>query len=177
MAPQKKLIKNKSSLFTGVFAGLFVCLFCTQFIQGLLAKLSGAEEISFEFSRYLFSAQFLLPGDLTSISYIVILTSHILSLIFFSELAVWGLKKTRLGFYRYSLILFLIIISGYMIINIFYGAFSVFVNIDLNNTWLLLSEYLGITGPSKISYMFFVIILLIAYLNLISRRLLKYINM
>ena len=177
MEPQKeKLIKNKSSILSGLLLGITTIYFFTELFQGFVAYLFGAENLIYSMKGFFFSADFILPGELNSLSYIFILTSNVIFIIVLIEFTMLGLKKTGLGFYRYSLILFQLVMVGYLIVNIFYGAFSIFINVDLNNNWLLLSEYLGINGPSKIAYMFFVVLILLAYLNMVSRRIQKYIN-
>lgn len=177
MRGQKKVkkIKNKKALFAGIFTGFITILFLGELFQILLAFVAGTENIHLKFLITGLKSEFILPEQLNNvISAIIYLGTEILLILLF-EIGIIFLKRTGVGIARFSLIVFEIIIIGFLIVDVFYGAIRVLLRME-GNDWIDLVNRLDLSFEGGIVFMFFVIITFIIYLNFSSKRIMNYIN-
>jgi hypothetical protein len=170
-----KKIKNKGSIVIGSLSGLITVLFLSELFQGLLA-LVFAKEVGFAFSGLNFFADFVIEEGKSILVYILLFASPLLLSILAVELSMIIMKRSPLGPARFSTIVFQLINLGYIIITLFYGAISILLRVNLLNDWVRMTNYLGIEGGERYPLVFFFLIILIMYLNLVTKRISGYIN-
>jgi len=74
-----------------------------------------------------------------------------------------------------SIIIFILLIIGYVIIFTFYGTIVTMLNPTSNLIWSKLITLWQLSGGKIYVLFFFIIIILFAYFQLIQKRLMKYI--
>src|SRR4030042_7152223 len=168
-------IKNKYAVLTGIATALIVIILIREIFQAGTAYFLGAEEISFKISGLELFCSFTITENQSTLSYILIFISPILFIFIALEIGIRVLQKTVLGFYRYAAIVFQLLLIGFLIINIFYGAVTVVLKME-GNDWNRLVYYLDLSYEGGIIFMFLVIIIFAAYLNLSIKRVIGYIN-
>jgi hypothetical protein len=165
---------NKKVLLYGlVFAGLYALVF-VELIQGFIAWITGASGVSFRISGIKLYAGFILNGGAV-INAVIFIVPYILTILAI-ELAMRLLKKYPQGFKRHFIIVFSLVLSGFLLFDTFYGAFSVILRFNFENDWVQLVNMLNITEGERLISALFVIILTAGYLNLSTKRIIKYIN-
>ncbi len=92
------------------------------------------------------------------------------------EFSVRLLKRHSPGFMRYAVIVFSLFLSGFLLIDTFYSAFSVLLQFNYLNDWVQLVNLLGLSEGERMVFVFVMIILTSGYLNLSAKRIIKYIN-
>ncbi|MFH1196271.1 MAG: hypothetical protein V1720_11190 [bacterium] len=170
---EKLFPQNKPALLSGILSGLISAIFLTELFQAFTTIVLNGEFSGFGFSMKGFYCNYSFAPGLSAFTEILISLSPVIFSIFVIELASFFLRKTGLGFYRFTLIVFVLINVGYLIIKFFYGAFAVIFKMP-DNDWTFFLQSIGVEGQAVIPVIFFAIIFLIAYLNFSSRRLIKY---
>lgn len=172
---QKITDSNWIILFGGVFATLNI-LFFTGLFQLIVALLFGVNNFHLEFNTIVLAPVFTFADNTSVIAYGFIYLSPITFNIFLLEFGTAFLKKTSLGSKRFSLIIFSLIIAGYLIINVFYGAAVSLLLENSGNDWSQLLSVLNIHGNGKIFFMFAIILLLTIELKQTAKRILEYMS-
>jgi hypothetical protein len=169
-------MKNKPALVYGTICSMLSILFLNELFQAFITFLVNAQNISIQFNWVYITCDFSPNEDFNTITMIISYTASFLFNIFLIELGQILVKKSRLGNLRFSLIIFLIINTGYLIFNVFYSAISILFYKDVNTDWNNLMIKLSLEEGSKIVFMFFIVLILIFYLNFSARRIVQYIN-
>ena len=87
-----------------------------------------------------------------------------------------ALTKIAPGRTRFFTIAFAVLLAGFALFDVFYSAFSVLLKFNPHNDWVRIAELLNLSGTAGIIFIFFVIIFTAGYLNLMLKKILKYIN-
>lgn len=167
-------INNKQILIAGVISSALFSLVICGLIQGGSAYFAGATGIGFGISGIKLSARFFFSGSafttllLYFIPYLMMLLAITIPII--------GLKRTRPGSRRLFFITFALVQSGFLIFYLFYGIFSVILKANSDNDWVQIVSSLGYNETGGIIFCFLIIIFTAGYLNLVLKRILKYIN-
>lgn len=151
----------------------YTLIFC-ELLQGLTALVFGASDIHFEIAGIKLCAGFLLNGGIVS-NGIILLLPFVITILAI-ESSVKLLKRYSPGFKRYFTVIFSICLSGFLLFDSFYSAFSVVLRFNYQNDWVQLVALSDFTEGGRIAFVFFMIILTAGYLNLSSKRIIKYIN-
>lgn len=167
--------KNKQAILVGVLAGIIGGFFLPELFQTAIAYLTGAMDFNFSFTVTGLVCNFTLPAQTPIWWGILIYLLPLLCGVIFYEIGMVFLNKSQLGILRYSTIVFEIILAGYIIIYVFYGAISVILKLQ-DNDWVNTIKLFNFGYESGIIFMFFVIILLSVYLNFSAKRISKFIN-
>ena len=171
---EQKSIKNKNSIIIGFLTGIVTITFLPEIFQSLIHLIISDFPQSLNFNG-LFVLKYNIEADKSLISSIIISGSPFIILIIVSEISFFVLKKTSLGFNRYSLIIYLIILNGFLIIKTFYGCFVIVLQSDLLNDVFVLSSTLFENIEGQIVFVFLLVIILTVYLNLVIKRISNYI--
>jgi hypothetical protein len=167
-------IKNKKALLLGfITAMLFSLIFC-ELIQGLTALAFGALGLNYKVSGIKLCAYFVLNSGVT-LNSIILMLPYFLTIAAI-ELSVQLLKKHSPGFIRYYIIIFSLALSGFLLFDTFYSAFSVILRFNYGNDWVQMTNLLNMSEGGRITFIFLIIIFTAGYLNLSSKRIIKYIN-
>lgn len=175
MMNSKTKIKNKRSILLGVFSGIVTGFFLPELFQAAIAYALGAVDFEFSFSVAGLICNFELPGQNAVGLILLIYLFPILSAVVFYEIGMVILNRSQVGGLRYSILIFEIILAGYIIINVFYGAISAIFKLE-SNDWVNLLKLFNFGYEGGIIFMLFVILLLSFYLNFSTKRIGKFIN-
>lgn len=159
----------------GLLLGLITVLFLSELFQALIAS-ALARDVSLEFSGLNFYADFNCAEGKSFLTYILLYASPLLFSVLAVEISMIIMKRAPLGPYRFVSFVFQLIALGYIIISLFYGAISILLQVNITNDWVRMTEFLGIEGGERFALVFFFIIILIMYLNLVTKRIGGYIN-
>lgn len=170
-----KKVKNKKSIFIGLLLGSITVLFLSELFQALIALVL-AKDVSLEFAGVNFYAFFNCAEGKSFLTYILLFASPLLFSVLAVEISMIIMKRSPLGPYRFVSIVFQLIALGYIIISLFYGAISILLEVNLTNDWVKMAKLLGIEGGERFVLVFFFLIILIMYLNLVTKRIGGYIN-
>lgn len=165
-------MKNKKSLFLGTLAALISVFVVAVLLQFLLFYFwaGGDFEISVT------GLTILSPEKLSKIQTVVILSFPIFYIFSTIELAVNLLKHQTVGSVRFTLITFIIVSTGYLIVNFFTGAFNAILNVEGNNSWSILCRNLEFNETGRLIFVFVVILLLMNYLRSFNRIISEYVS-
>lgn len=169
-------IKNKKSILFGILISIIVILFIAEFFQYLLGKLIVPEDTSIKF-LFIVPLTSIIPDP--SRGYLVSIILYLANYFFFIfsiELFLQLLKATALGLWRFTITTAVIIIFGFTIVSIFYKGILSVLDSSPSNDISSLAFVLGISGEGIIAFIFFLIIIFIAYVNLFAKRILQYVN-
>lgn len=95
----------------------------------------------------------------------------------FLELSLTLLKKFPQGIFRFSSIVFVLFLVGYLIIFTFYGLIELLLNPFNNSLWSKLT-ILWVLEETKIYvFIIFVLLALFTYLQFVQKRLMQYLTL
>jgi len=170
----KKRRLNAGTLLAIILGLLFVYI-VPELIQYLFASLFGISNADLAFNLFFPEAGYDLIGSpflITSISLLPIIVVVIMT-----EAASYLLKKTSVGHKRNSIISFVLISGGFLLVKVFYGAIVlVMVSGEYSADFLNLANYFNLDFTYRIMSGIFSTLILFAYINSISRRILQYLN-
>lgn len=165
---------HRNPFFIGAVGGIIFPLYVWEVIQGIVAFAAGAQNIDFGISGIKLCAYFDWEKGAAA-GVIIYLIPYLLSM--GTVTAIFKLqKKAFAGSYRNLLIAFFIVQSGLLILNVFYGAFSIILKFNPDNDWVKLTKLMGLTETTSMLFIFMIIIFTAGYLNLILKRILHLIN-
>jgi len=166
--------KNITPVLIGAFSGAFFSFILCEVIRAAAAYLAGAERFHFHWSGIKLQLGFVLHSK-AILAVLIYLIPFILNISVITS-ALQMMRKLPVGAKRHTIIIFSLFIIGYIIIDLFYGAFSIVLNFNRENDWFMIPQSLGLSGTGSAIFIFFVIILSMGYLNLLLKNILQYIN-
>lgn len=167
----------KPSLLIGVLAGYAVVFLLSQVVQFLAGLILGVDGIHLSLEFYKLTCEFVFsPESGKFVSILVLLVPTFVS-IFNIEINSHLLTKVSMGFYRNFFIVYQLVLIGYLLINVFIGLFSVVLDLSIGNDYAqIISGVLGFTMPVSFLMILVVLIILTGYINITTKRIMKYIN-
>ncbi|NOX17545.1 MAG: hypothetical protein GXO87_04595 [Chlorobi bacterium] len=169
-------MKNRKAVFFGILSGALVVFFGSEIFQAAAALAAGNVEYAIAFNYAGAATKIYSPSSLPFAEALFLFLSPVIFSIALIEFAHYLLKRKPIGTARFSLVIFNLIVSGYLIVKIFYGVFVSIAAPDIYSDWSGLMNYLGMEFSTKIVFGIFSILLLMGYFNLSSRRIMKYIG-
>ncbi len=100
---------------------------------------------------------------------LIILSPFIASIILI-ESAFWLLSKTANNNTKSILIIYLLINAGYLILSVIMGVFSLLFKVPLSGEWTTFFSHGELNYDKKLLYLFMFMLLLLGYINLITKR-------
>lgn len=168
-------IKNKSSVIAGTISGIVTLCFLPEVFQMVISLLFG---IGYTMNYFLIFPYITL-AEISSVSLSAAIFSGFAPffyLLLVCETGSFFLKKTYPGFYRYSLIIFLLVNLGYILFFTFLNAISLALELNFLNDWLYVFRTAEIPYPKFLLYVFVIIVIIAVYLNLLTKRIMKFVN-
>ena len=168
-------MKNKKSLLIGMMSALLFILFFNGVFQSLIILLLNGSIESFAFTITGFSPIVILETTSYNI-YLnsILLLSPMVIYILFMELTLMLLSKTTPDTTRYSLILFLLLLFGYLIIITFYGMIELILFPSTGSLWGRLVQLWELEGGQIYVLVAFILLVLFSYLQITQKRLMQY---
>lgn len=168
--------KNRAAIILALFLSILQIIVFKEIFQMGLANLVGTANSFFEFNFPAFTYYFEPVPNLSSVVMILLYFAPYIYIVLSVETASIFLKKLPQGSRRYFLVIFILIQIGYLLVHIFYSAVILILNPQLENDWIALSLYLGYGDTERFVFAFGVVFLFVFYLNMSTKRILKYIN-
>ena len=169
-------IKNKISIISALFLSILQIVLLKEVFQLGIAELFGVSNSLFNFSFPVFSYYAEPVASISIFGLVLVYSAPYIYLISSVEIASFFLKKIPQGKGRFFLLIFILIQVGYLLINIFYSAVILILNPGIQHDWIALSLYLGFDQSERFIFAFGVIFLFVFYLNMSTKRVIKYIN-
>lgn len=151
-----------------------IVLFFSGFIQYLLILLFNAEVEKFQFSMFAFSPNFNLAENSNIYLNTVLFLLPILINLSIMEFSIFVLGKLPLGVWRYSLIVCLVIMAGYIIVFTFYGMIELIIAPLNNSIWSKVTRLWELDGTQIYVFVSFTLLVLFTYLQFFQKRLMQY---
>ena len=168
-------MKNKKSILIGMIIAILFVLFFNGVFQYLFLLFFNTNIENFEFSMLGFFPLVQLEENTNVYINTFLLLLPIIINIIFIELSFSLLNKFPLGVLRYSAIIFILVVIGYVIVFTFYGTIQLLINPLSNSLWSKLISLWQLSGGKVYVLIFFIILVLFAYLQLLQKRLMKFI--
>lgn len=86
------------------------------------------------------------------------------------------MRKIPVGKTRYFLVVFILLQLGYILIHLFYNAVILILNPGIENDWIALSLNMGFSETERFVFAFGIIFLFVFYMNMSTKRIMKYIK-
>ncbi|MCF6269020.1 MAG: hypothetical protein L3J41_04865 [Melioribacteraceae bacterium] len=169
-------MKNKKPLLIGILITLILIFFVSGIIQYLIINLLGVTVKDVVFSSSGITPIFEINIKSNPYFNSVLIFSRLLISILFLELGLLLLSKFPMGIYRFATITSLLSLVGYLIISFFYGIISALVSSNYNSNFAKLIKLLELEGNQNFVLMLFLLILFVAYLHLVQKRVIQYIS-
>lgn len=160
----------------GILISAIVVLFASELFQYLIGIILVSNDTSLSF-KFIIPETDIIPDP--SRGYVVSVLLYLANyyfLIVVIEIFFKILKATGLGMWRFSLTTSVIIIFGFAIVSLFYNGILTVIDSTPSNDISNLTFVLGISGNGIIAFIFFIIIVFIAYVNFFAKRILQYVN-
>ena len=167
-------MKNVKSLITGATTALFFIFALSGIFQYVVILLFGVDVNGFQLSINGLIPIFVCDENIGNYTFSFLLLLPVLSGILFIELSFFILSKLANGFVRYSTIVFLIIISGHLIVSVFYGLIKLILFPSNLSIWEKLTGVWQLEENQIYGFVFFIILVLFGYLQIMQKRLMQY---
>lgn len=168
--------KNSKVIITALFTTIIQIILVKEIFQMLIASIFGVGNSNFSFSFPFFSFYFEPEPNTAMFMLLLLYFAPYLYLISCIEISSILLKKIPLSAMRYFFVVFILLQLGYILIHIFYSAVILILNPQLENDWIALSLNLGFGDTERFVFAFGVIFLFVFYLNMSTKRIIKYFN-
>ncbi len=165
----------KPSLLFGVLAGYAVVFILAPVMQYITALLSGFDVVDLSIDLYKLTCEFYSGSGkvLTVTAHLIPTFLYIINI----EINSYMLTKSSVGFYRNFFIVYSMVLIGYLIVNVFIGAVTVVLSLSLSNDYAkIVNDVLGFTMPASFLIILVILILLTLYINITTKRIMKYIS-
>jgi hypothetical protein len=165
----------KPSLLLGVLAGYAVVFLLSPVIQYLTGLVLGFKVVNLSIDFYKLTCEFYSgSGKIFTIAALLVPTFlYILNI----EINSYMLTKVTAGFYRNFFIVYSMVLIGYLMVNVFIGAVIVVLKVSLTNDYAkIVNDVLGFTMPASFLIILIILILLTLYINITTKRIMKYIS-
>lgn len=166
-------MKKIYAVLPGLVGGLLSVLFLNELFKWLIASCF-VNDIQLFISGIHLSMNINLSGLSFSSVLLIIISPLIFSLLVI-ELSSFILKKLEKEFFRINLILYILINIGYLIFNILLGIFALILRSSYTNDWGRFLDTTGYSYNEKLVFMFFVMVILFAYLNYTTKKMKNFI--
>ncbi len=168
--------KNKLNIITAVFLSILQIILFKELFQMGITQIFGVGTDSFSFNFPSFSYYFEpLPNNSMPVLILMYFAPYIY-LIISVETASIILRKIPQGGGRFFIVIFNLVQIGYLLVHIFYSAVILILNPQIENDWIALALYMNLGDMERFVFAFGVIFLFVFYLNMSTKRIMKYIN-
>lgn len=161
-------MKKIFAVFTGLAGGLFSVLFLNQLFKWLVAScFVYRPELLF---RWFYPSLNIKFAGLPFFPMLLIIVSPLLFSLVMIELSSLALKKLEKEFFRINMMFYIFINIGFLIFNILLGIVALIFRSSYANDWGMFLEASGYSYNEKLVFMFFVMVILFAYLNYATKK-------
>lgn len=167
-----KKVKNKKAVLTGTALFFISAFYLSELFQYVVSINFTDVKLNFNF---IFLSNRFEAFNTSNLINSISLFADIIFIMITVETAYFFLKRLPLGYLRFTIILFIVLSLGMIILNVFYGFISALLH-SYNNDWIQFFNVVHASFQEKIIYSLGFILTMFLYLNLITRRIIKYIK-
>ena len=165
---------NKTfAVIFGLVAGLIAVLYLNEFVKAISAFILIKQNVSIAFNGIKLTVSFPFSNLNSPYIYLLVMTTPFIANVLFIETAFILLSKTASNHIRSSLIIFQLINIGYLIFAAFIGILSIILNSSISTEWTTLLNHGNLSYNQKLIFMLLVLILLLGYMNILTKRIKK----
>ncbi|MCL5030998.1 MAG: hypothetical protein M1480_18480 [Bacteroidetes bacterium] len=165
---------NKTfAVILGLIAGLIAVLYLNELVKAFSAFLLIKQNVSIAFYGIKLTVSFPFSKSNSSYIYLLVMITPFIANVLFIETAFIWLSKTASDHIRTSLIIFQLINIGYLIFAAFIGIISIILNSSVSTEWTTLLNQENLSYNQKLIFMLFILILLLGYINILTKRIKK----
>ena len=172
MSTKKSFNKVYLVLFS-LIVGLISVLIINELFKGLVAYIITGSKIDFVFRGIMLDARVPVTELHSLASYTAIFLSPYLMSIILIEISLMMLSRISSDRFRSSLIIYQLVNIGYLIFTTVLGILTFVLKASVSTNWSTLMEFGNYTQGQKIMFMFFILILLLTYINILTKRIRK----
>ncbi|MDA3861687.1 MAG: hypothetical protein PF445_10705 [Melioribacteraceae bacterium] len=169
-------MQNKKPLFIGIALALIFIFFVNGILQYLLLTLLGTEVQDFELTVFGLKPVFQLDTTINIYIKSFLLLSPVALTVLFMEGLFFLLRKSFPSSLRFTAIVVQVLLSGHLIVSVFYGLIELVLVPTNNSIWGKLVELWGLEGSEIYVAVFFFLVVLLGYLQITQKRLLQYLS-
>lgn len=169
-------MKNKKNIMLGFVFGLVTTLILGEILQVIFAYLFGAPEANIGFWFVFPVSEIILGPGFSTFSTIIIYLFPVFFALFLIEIGKVFLYRTVIGNLRFAVLFFIFAVLGYLILYSMYGALMIILQPPYQNDWINIAKYFELEGVAKFVAAFFIIIFILSYLQLTSRKIMEFIK-
>ncbi len=167
-------MKNKTlAVILGLIGGIVSVMYLSESIKILAAHLFINGEVAIVFHGL--KLDVILPVDTINSFFAIaaVTITPFAACILFIETSFLWLNKTSNDHVRGSIIVFQLINIGYIIFAAFMGIISILLPFSFVTDWTRFLNNESLSQNQKLVFMFFVLFILLAYINLLTKRIRK----
>ncbi len=162
---------NKTfAIILGIITGLIAVLYLNELVKGISALLLIKQNISLAFNGISLQISFPMNNQNSFYTYLLVLITPFLTNVLFIEISFIWLNKTVNDHLRSSIIIFQLINIGYLIFAAFIGILSIILDSSYSTEWITILNQENLSYNQKLIFMLFVLILLLGYINILTKR-------
>lgn len=171
-----KILKNKPALAAGTLSALFFILYGNELLQAFAGFLLSADEVQVDFYYAFVTADYQIPAGMSPFGAYIILFMPVAISVALIYISSFFLFKVPLGFYRYTFMIFQLLILGYLLVYLIAGAVSVALSLNWNTDMVKFTKYSKLDYPINILVVFLIMFVIILFVNFNARRVSSFIN-
>jgi hypothetical protein len=166
------LIKKITAISAGLLSAFIIVLIVNELIKVLLVQIITGAPVTFSVSGISLHADF--PVEIGSAYlYLPVLFSPVIFTLVIIELSLILLSKNKNDHIRIYLVLFQIVLVGYLIIFLIAGLITLLFESTLSKDWNNIFLLLDLTFNQSLIFLLFIFILFLTYINIHAKRLRK----
>jgi hypothetical protein len=166
----KKSFNKFFLVLLSLLTGLLTVLIVNELFKGLVAFIFTGSGVEFAWRGIMLDAS-IRAGEFHSMaSYTAIFLSPYLLSIVLIEISLMMMARTANDRFRSSIIIFQLVNIGYLIFTTVLGILTLVLKTSVSTNWSKLMEFGHYSRGQKIMFMFFILILLLTYINILTKR-------
>jgi hypothetical protein len=167
-------MKNKNPLFYGILIAIAFLFVINGLLNSLFLFLVDINIESYSIGIAGLNPLYTLSDSTNNYTSTVLLLFPVIINMVLIELAIIFLSKSKVGTFRKTIIAFALLIIGYVIVFVFYGLIELILAPNSNSLWLKITVLWQLEGNQIFVFVFFVIVVLFAYMQVTQKRILQY---
>ena len=168
-------MKKLLVVIAAITISIFSILVINQLVKWTLASVLLDTKSVIEFIGLRLRVIVPVVATISRIKYFLIMFSPLIASILFIELSFLWLSKNSNEHIKSALIIYQLINIGYLIFAVILGVISLLLKSSVSGDWKMMIEYEGLSYNQKLLITFLLMLLLLGYINILTKRVKKFI--
>ncbi len=167
---------NKTfAVVLGIITGLVSALYLNELIKAAAVLLLLKQNVALTIHGIKLSINLPFDSSWNILGYVTFMILPYLACVMFIEASFLWLKRSHSEHVKSSIIIFQLINIGYLIFEISFGIVIMLLQSSISNDWTLMLNQLELTYYQKLIFMLGASLLLLGYINILTKKIRKYI--